>query len=381
MTSSGSRRAGFAAALVLAAACTPREGYVPEPRTDAAVTDADLDFDGGFEDDGGFENDGGGDAPRCIPGGTTALEPVTVACGQPAPARIGVDESNVYWATQHKGAIVMKAPLAGGSPEVLVHDGAAAVGLAVGNRFIFYSQPTTGRVMRVPKIGGLPVAIATKVDTPLFLAIDLDAEIPALYWTGGSGENGVVMRLALIEGATPTVLIDGQPRPRAIAVRDGFVYWTDFSDGSLRRIPIDAPTTDAGAPDADAPDAGGSDGGVRIATRLASGLRGPSDLALDDGFAYVPDQSGRIARVPLDGGALETFAATTGVPFGVATNGLALYWTTLGSDGGLFRKRLTGDAPIDTLVEAEPDPHFLAVGNVAVYWGAWGLGAVRKIAR
>jgi hypothetical protein len=374
MTSSGSRRAGLAAALVLAAACTPREDYVPEPRTDAAVTDADA--DGDFDFDGGFEDDGGVDAPRCIAGGTTALEPVTIACGQPAPARVGVDDSNVYWATQHKGAIVMKAPLAGGSAEVLVHDATPAVGLAVGVRFIFYTQPTAGRVMRVPKVGGLPVAIATKLDTPLFLAIDLDAEIPALYWTGGSGENGVVMRLALLEGATPTVLIDGQPRPRAIAVRDGSVYWTDFSDGSLRRIPVDAPTADAGAPDA-----GDADGGGRTATRLASGLRGPSDLVLDDGFAYLPDQSGRIARVPLEGGALETFAGTVGVPFGVATNGLALYWTTLGSEGGIFRKRLAGEGPVDTLVEAEPDPHFLAVGKVSVFWGAWGLGAVRKIAR
>jgi hypothetical protein len=255
------------------------------------------------------------------------------------------------------------------------------VGLAVGERFVFYTQPSAGRVMRVPKLGGLPVAIATKLDTPLFLAIDLDAEIPALYWTGGSGENGVVMRLALIDGATPTVLIDGQPRPRAIAVRDGFVYWTDFSDGSLRRIPVDAPTWDAGAPDADASDAGGSDAGVRTATRLASGLRGPSDLALHDGFAYLPDQSGRIARVPLEGGALETFASTTGVPFGVATNGLALYWTTLGTDGGVFRKGLALDGPVTTLVEAEPDPHFVAVGKAAVFWGAWGLGALRKIAR
>jgi hypothetical protein len=379
MTSSGSRRAGLAAALVLAAACTPREGY--EPRADAAATDADFDSDGGFEDDADFGEDGGADAPRCTPGGTTALEPVTIACGQPAPARIGVDDSNVYWVVQRKGAIVMKAPLAGGSSEALVHDDVAAVGLAVGVRFVFYTQPGAGRVMRVPKVGGLPVAIATKLDTPLFLAIDLDAEIPALYWTGGSGENGVIMRLALLEGATPTVLLDGQPRPRAIAVRDGFVYWTDFSDGSLRRLSVDAAQTDAGAPDAGGPDGGEPDGGVRVATRLASGLRGPSDLALADGFAYLPDQSGRIARVPMEGGALETFAAASGVPFGVATNGLALYWTTLGTEGRIFRRRLAGDSPVTTLVAGELDPHFLAVGRDAVFWGAWGLGAVRKIAR
>jgi hypothetical protein len=377
MTPSGSRRAVLAAVLALAAACTPRESYAPGPTPDAAAPDADVEVDGGDVDAG----DASLDAPRCVPGGTSALEPVTVACGQGAPARIGVDEDNVYWAVQRKDAIVLKAPLAGGATVPLVFDDVPAVGLAVGVRFIFYTQPAAGRVMRVPKVGGAPVVLATKLDTPLFLAIDLDADIPALYWTGGTNDDGYVMRLALLEGATPTVLIDGQPRPRAIAVRDGFVYWTDFSDGSLRRVAVAEPPPAADPVDAGPSDGGAPDAGVRVATRLASGLRGPSDLALAGGFAYLPDQSGRLARVPLEGGALETFAAVDGVPFGVATNGLALYWTTLGSEGGIFRKRLAGEGPVDTLVEAEPDPHFLAVGKVSVFWGAWGLGAVRKIAR
>ena len=106
-----------------------------------------------------------------------------------------------------------------------------------------------------------------------------------------------------------------------------------------------------------------------------------SDLALTDDFAYLPDQAGRIVRVPLAGGALQTVADVHGVPFGVATNGLALYWSTLGN-GAIYRLRLSGDAPVEAIAPVEQDPHFLAVSSAAVFWGAWGGGGtIRKFAR
>jgi hypothetical protein len=353
MTPPGSRRARSATALVVLslAACSP------EATTVTSIPDAAAD---------GSSDGDGPDAPPppCVPGGTTALEPVTVACAQPAPARVGLDETNVYWTVQGGGAIVLKAPLDGGPVVPLVYDSAPAVGLAVGVRYIFYTQPTLGRVMRVPKAGGPPVQLA-QVETPLFLTIDLNADVSALYWTGGTSKNGLVMRLSLVPDSLPELLMDGQARPRAIAVKDGFVYWTDLIDGALLRVPV--------APD--------PEGGLRKATRLASGLKGPSDLALTDEFAYMPDQAGRVARVPLAGGALETVATVQGVPFGVATDGLALYWSTLGR-GGIFKQRLNGDDTVSTLASEQLDPHFLAVGPVAVYWGTWGAGgAIKKIAR
>jgi hypothetical protein len=93
----------------------------------------------------------------------------------------------------------------------------------------------------------------------------------------------------------------------------------------------------------------------------------------------VPDQLGSIARIPLEGGDPETFAEVRGVPFGVATDGVSLYWTTLG-DGGVFRALLRGGPPV-TVSAPELDPHFLAVGAVSVFWGTWGDNALKKFAK
>ncbi len=354
MTSPGSRpRLAAQLGCVLAlAACAPRPNDVGAQADAAVSSDAGLDA----------KADAG--ETRCVPGGTTSLEPIVVACAQPNPARIVLDGANVYWTTQGGGPVVMKAALAGGAPVPLAYHSAGAAGLAVDAAFVYYTLPSLGRVMRVSLLGGPPVALATGLVSPLFLALGEGA----LYWTGGVRKAGVVMRLELREGAKPTVLIDGQPGPRALAVQGGFVTWTDANDGSVLRMPA------AGAAET-------TEGGVHTATRLASGLTGPSDLVLADGFVYVIDQAGRVARVPVDGGALETFVDAPGVPFGLATDGISLYWSTLGA-GGIFRTALRGDGHVDALVRAEADPHFLAVGDVAVFWGTWGAGgAVKKTAK
>ena len=128
------------------------------------------------------------------------------------------------------------------------------------------------------------------------------------------------MKLDLTPGAAPLTLVDGQSQPRALALRDGFVYWTDIVDGTILRT-LDHLT-------------GPADAGVRTASRLASGLAAPTDLVLVGGFAYVPDHAGHIRRVSLEGGALETVADVDGPPYGLATDGTSLYWSVLHGPGG-----------------------------------------------
>jgi hypothetical protein len=362
-------QACLAACVVLGlpfAACQQRANDISLSQADAAV------------DRAGAGGDASGDAPEggvtCVRGGTTALFPITVACAQVTPARVVTDNDFVYWTVQGGGAVVMKAPVAGGAPEPLVFDSAEAVGLAVDRVFVYYTQRSVGRVMRVPIAGGQAVALATKLDSPLFLATDG----ASLYWTGGQTTGtGTVMKLALDQGAKPITLIDGQSRPRAIAVDGGYVYWTDFLDGTLLRTLDHIDAT--------------ADGGARQATRLATGLNRPSDLAVRDGYAYLPDQPvlpdqpGRILRVPTTGGDVQCLATMTGTPFGIATDGISVYWSTLG-DGAIF-KTSVDKTTIDCLTvppfaPGEADPHFLTVDPLAVYWGTWGHGgAIRKIAK
>ena len=323
----------------------------------------------------------------CVVGGTTEAEPVIVGCAQSSPGPLVIAGDHVYWTVQGSGPIVVRAAIAGGEPEPLVTDVAAAVGLAVDASFAYYTQPAVGRVMRVPIGGGPPVVLASGLDFPVFLAIDAPASgDSSLYWTGGQATGaGTVTKLSLASGATPLTLIDGQTRPRAIVARDGFVYWADFTDGTILRTAA----------------AGPGDAGVRTATRLAVGLTGPSGLALAGTFVYVTDQSGHVQRVPLAGGALEDVVDSAGQPFGIATDGLSLYWSVLG-DGAIFKVPLPSSAPIAAPLRAtlspadaavlpdvvrpyvgdQPDPRFVAVSATDVYWETWGgYAAIRRFAK
>ncbi|HEX4405717.1 MAG TPA: hypothetical protein VH560_12855 [Polyangia bacterium] len=312
--------------------------------------------------------------PPCFVGGTTELLPVTVSCAAAPPGRIAVAGDYVYWTVQGGTPVVGRAPLAGGFPEVLASDGTPAVGLAVDARFVYYSQTAAGRIMRVPLAGGSPVAVAMGLDAPLLLALDSTTDGANLYWTGGHAGAGTVTKLVLTSDAAPVVLIDGQSSPRAIAVQDGFVYWTDFVDGTILR-------TSTVGPD---------DSGVRTANRLATGLVAPTDLVVAGGFAYAPDQAGHIERVPVAGGVLEDVVDVTGVPYGVATDGLSFYWSTEGSAGAIFTSPLPSNAAVTTpacdvvtnpachvvpLVSDQNEARFIAVSATAVFWATRGGNA------
>jgi hypothetical protein len=282
-------------------------------------------------------------------GGTAGA--ITIACEQGTPGRVALDTMNVYWTTETPGPIVMKASLTGGAPEPLVHDSTGAFGLALDPTYVYFTQPGAGRVMRVPISGGAAVPMATAVDAPLHLATDGTN----LYWTGGK-TVGSISKLALSGGAQPVTLLRGLGLPRAIAVDGAFVYWTDFAQGTVLR----ATTTT-------------SDGGAPVPIQLAYGLKQPSDLTVLGGYAYFPDQAGRVLRVMTSGGLLEELAVLKGAPFGVVSDGAFVYFSTLGV-GGIFKAPISGGGPTQTVAGPQADPHFLAVGATAVYWGDWGRG-------
>jgi hypothetical protein len=357
----------LAAALGLAA-CKQREQHLGG--ADAA---SDALGPGDAAADGGANVDGAADlgeaaalaAEPCRVGGTRADLPTTLGCTQTFPGRLVVSGDYVYWTVQGPGPIVWRAPRVGGSGEELVRDTAGAFGLAVDDQFIYYAQVSAGRVRRVPLTGGPPVTLATGVAFPLFLVKDGQS----LYWTD-SEVDGKVMKLDLADGAQPVMLIDGQASPRALAVRDGYVYWTDTKDGTLLRT-LDHLT-------------GPADAAVRTANRLASGLANPTDLVLVGDFAYVPDGNGAIQRVPLAGGDLELVANAEGTPYGVASDGVSIYWSTRGIPGGILRAPLDdhGNIRATHIRDDQVDPHFVTVTSDNIYWTTWGPHAtVARLAK
>jgi hypothetical protein len=365
---SGSLVTRLAAAALALAACKG-EPYVhmggpADASTEAAASDGATDGDASDASDAPADGTAVDLGPLCRIGGTSADQPTTLGCSSAPPGRLVVSGAYLYWTVQGAGAIVWRARLVGGGPEPLVWDSAGAFGLVVDDTYVYYAQVSSGRVMRLPLTGGAPTILAKNVGEPLFLASDG----ASLYWTDGE-VDGKVVKLDLAAGAQPVVLIDGQSGPRALAVRDGFVYWTDVADGTLLRT-LDHLT---GPPDA----------AVRTASRLASGLKRPTDLLLLGGFAYVPDENGFVQRVPLDGGDPQAVAKVDGLPYAVATDGASIYWSTLGIPGGIFSAPLDASSAAGTLfVGGQVDPHFLAVTADNVYWTTWGpRPAVHRLAK
>jgi LVIVD repeat len=356
---SGSAARLSVSCLALAlAGCQPRADDVTP--TDAGAGDAPSSDSGG---------DGASEAgPPCVLGGTMTGAPATVACGGNATGRVVLADDDITWTVQQPGGVVMKAPLVGGAPMALVTAKVGAVGLVVVGAYAYFTLPGANEVLRVPLAGGQTELVTRALAFPLFVASDG----AALFVTSGQNYSGVVTKLALdpraVNARPPLTLMDGLSSPRGIAVQGGFVYWTDTLDGALVRT-------------ADRPDDAARDGGTRAAVRLAAGISGPSDLALAGGYAYVADQRGSLVRIPLAGGDPELFTDARGTPYGVATDGLSLYWTTRGDPSGVFKIPLAGGTPMP-LVTGEADAHFLAVGATAVVWGAWGNGgAIRRVAK
>jgi hypothetical protein len=360
-----------AAALAVACglgACAKHEQLGGGEADAAADTDAvapDASTDGAAD-----RADAAPKQPPCRLGGTRADLPTTIGCAQAPLGRLVVAGGFVYWTVQGAGPIVLRAPLVGGVGEELVRDTSGAFGLAVDDTYVYYTQVSVGRVMRVPLAGGIAHVLAKNVGQPIFLVKDG----ASLYWTDAE-VDGKIVKLDLVDGAQPVTLIDGQTAPRALAVRDGYVYWTDVKDGTLLRT-LDHLT---GPPDA----------AVRTANRLATGLKIPTDLVLVGDFAYLPDQNGFIQRVPLGGGDLEPVASTVGAPYGVASDGTSIFWTTLGIPGGIFKAPLDnprlpdgGVAGGDLIFGGQADPHFVTVTNENVYWTIWGTSpGVARLAR
>ncbi len=126
------------------------------------------------------------------------------------------------------------------------------------------------------------------------------------YWTNSGGE---VVR----SDPRGTRVLATSPEPRGLAISEGFVYWLDHADATLRRVPVD----------------GGS------AERLAADLTGAYDgLQVHAGVAYwCTNGLGVVEKLPLDGGTRVVLASGQQSPVALAVSEQGLAWTTAGLNG------------------------------------------------
>jgi hypothetical protein len=289
---------------------------------------------------------------------------VVLAAGQISPALMAVDDSSVYWinsgtaANMNADGAIMKAPIAGGAPTILV-SGATNPGLAVGPASVYCSYGGNP-IMSVPLDGGVPATLVAGADggtlAAIGIAVDVDAK--GIYWADWSGIIGQVP----LSGGPVTTLASGLQGNWAIAVGATSIFWTNLNATGVMQVPL----------------AGGA------ATMFAPSPVPPYSLAADSTSIYWTQSingadGGTVMEAPLDGGAVMTLASSQEAlnPLVIAADGTSVYWTDRYAN--TVSKVLRGGGPVTTLASGQAGTWGIAVDATSVYWTNITGGSVMKL--
>jgi hypothetical protein len=196
---------------------------------------------------------------------------------------VTADDENVYWVDNNQGQ-VMQERIDGLSPPVILANAGSfhPVAIAVANGFVYWinsgsSTPSTGSVNKVardPVGAGTVIPLATGQDQPQGITTDG----VNVYWTSSSNSGSV--RKVSVNGGSIAVIADNQGGPLGIVVDQptpdagvstSYVYWTNFNDNSVQKLP--ASTTGPSTP-----------------LVLASGQTNPIAIAVDSKAVYWANQ-------------------------------------------------------------------------------------------
>jgi hypothetical protein len=213
-----------------------------------------------------FNSNSGDTMYRCAKGGCGTPTVLTTAN---APTLSVVADGVVYWSTNDGFVRSIAVTLENGfftTPGSGLTDPS---GLLVDGPWIYVSLRSTGKVVRIPRVGGAPEDVASSLNNPQAVAMDSSG----LYIGTGTGEikrlfNGTITTFATgpgpvgfaialtsddvfwsvnaASGAVMTapkatgvsrVLASNQAKPVALVVDDAAVYWTNDGDGTVKMLP------------------------------------------------------------------------------------------------------------------------------------------------
>jgi hypothetical protein len=218
-----------------------------------------------------------GSVHRANPDGSSAMT-FALPAGTKGVTSLGVDATSVYMSAYYTDAIV-RAPRAGGTAIVWAAS-QNGIGLALDAEHVYWPDEISSTVRRALKTATPPVSpqnfataqvkahfialdathvywttkyggvrrkakaggnVETIADAPLGsdvwgLAVD-DAPNGFVFWRDGNAGVGRVMR-ANKDGSSPTLLADGEPGPKLVALDATHVYWTNNVTHSVSRVPI-----------------------------------------------------------------------------------------------------------------------------------------------
>lgn len=164
----------------------------------------------------------------------------------------------------------------------------------------------------------------------------------------------------------PELVATALKDPWYLALDDAFVYWTDLNGGSIVRV---------------------DKAGLTAPIHLAYNQSAPFDVKVDERSVYWTNRGdGTIVRADKgDGGAQATLATLADAgPLEIALDDASVYWTVEGRDaspGGVFRvDKQQGGTPI-ALCPQRGSPQGLALDGERVYWADHAAGTIESADR
>lgn len=257
---------------------------------------------------------------RSVPAGGGPV--TTVVDGFPAASdTFAVDANAVYYALSVSipgtpmTFSLLAQPLAGGAPVTLAADIRQPVELASDGTTLVWTDtiplgvPNSTHINAIAVAGGSPVVLATSALNPVSLLI---AGGNAVWSEAPVINQGVpAINSVPLTGGAATVLYQGQDAPYQLTLDgSGQICWTEpgssgFPDGSGRIARLLSSTT---------------------SQTLVEGIYSDSPTFIVVGDDLVVADWGRLKRVPIGGGVIETLATAAAPIAGLTSDGTTVYF-------------------------------------------------------
>jgi hypothetical protein len=234
-------------------------------------------------------------------------------------------------------------------------------GVAVDATNVYFTAREGNQVWKAGKMDGAnPFKLADQPDSLVPASIVVDDTY--VYWANRSSPDGEIRRCLLsgCAGAS-TLLYGGALRPSSLKIAGTNLYWAENNGGTVKR-------------------ATRPDGGAVTTLLAADAGASPWQVAIDDKYVYATDDtSGTVRRIPFDGGAVVELTGSAGTPtYGITTSDAGVFFLADGvADGVVWRVAdpqgaTDGGAAAVPFASLQTSLNAVIADETNVYWTAAG---------